>query len=104
VQQSIGIFCRLGTQQRTCRTPLQRSLDGTDGPTDRWTDTVPFRAVSVNAARNICRIGILFYYSAPDKPFSALTLLVGRPVEKQSGGVLVWLSVWNEMQTCIWPS
>jgi len=21
-----------------------------------------------------------------------------------SGGVLAWLSVWNEMQTCIWPS
>ena len=23
---------------------------------------------------------------------------------KQSGGVLAWLSVWNEVQTCIWPS
>jgi len=21
-----------------------------------------------------------------------------------SGGVLVWLSVWSEVQTCIWPS
>ena len=27
-----------------------------------------------------------------------------RPVKKQSGGVLVWLSVWSKMQTCIWPS
>jgi len=42
---------------------------------------------------------------------SALTLLVGRqeghPVcKKQSGEVLVlvWLSVWSEVQTCIWPS
>jgi len=26
-----------------------------------------------------------------------------RPV-KNSGGVLAWLSVWNEVQTCIWPS
>jgi len=26
-----------------------------------------------------------------------------RPVKKLSGGVLGWLSVWNEMQTCIWP-
>ena len=26
------------------------------------------------------------------------------PVKKQSGGVLVWLSVWSEVQTCIWPS
>jgi len=25
-------------------------------------------------------------------------------VYKQIGGVLVWLSVWSEVQTCIWPS
>ena len=41
-------------------------------------------------------------------PFSALTLLVGRqeghPPVKMSGGMLVWLSVWSKMQTCIWPS
>ena len=41
--------------------------------------------------------------------FSALTLLVGRQerhpaCKKPSGGVLAWLSVWSEMQTCIWPS
>ena len=27
-----------------------------------------------------------------------------RPVKNMSGGVLAWLSVWSEMQTCIWPS
>ena len=41
--------------------------------------------------------------------FSALMLLVGRqeghPACKQlSSGVLAWLSVWSEVQTCIWPS
>jgi len=41
--------------------------------------------------------------------FSALTLLVGRQeghpaCKKLSGGVLAWLSVWSEFQTCIWPS
>ena len=41
--------------------------------------------------------------------FSALTLLVGRQeghpaCKKPSGGVLAWLSVWSEVQTCIWPS
>ena len=41
--------------------------------------------------------------------FSALTLLVGwqegHPASnKLSGGVLAWLSVWSEVQTCIWPS
>ena len=29
----------------------------------------------------------------------------GHPAcKKQSGGMLVWLSVWREVQTCIWPS
>jgi len=28
----------------------------------------------------------------------------GRPAcKKLSGGVLAWLSVWSEVQTCIWP-
>ena len=40
--------------------------------------------------------------------FSALMLLVGRQerhlCKKLSGGVLVWLSVWSEVQTCIQPS
>jgi len=43
--------------------------------------------------------------------FSALTLLVGwqeghpiRPVKNSSGGVLAWLFVWSEMQTCMRPS
>ena len=27
-----------------------------------------------------------------------------RPVKKPSGGVLALLSVWSEVQTCIWPS
>jgi len=41
--------------------------------------------------------------------FNAFMLLVGwqegHPACKNlSGGVLAWLSVWSEMQTCIWPS
>ena len=41
--------------------------------------------------------------------FSTLMLLVGRQeghpaCKKLSGGVLAWLSVWSEVQTCIWPS
>ena len=36
-------------------------------------------------------------------------LLVGQQkghlaCKKLSGGVLAWLSVWSEVQTCIWPS
>ena len=41
--------------------------------------------------------------------FSALTLLVGRQeghpaCKKTECRVLAWLSVWSEVQTCIWPS
>ena len=41
--------------------------------------------------------------------FSALMLLVGRQeghpaCKKLSGGVLAWLSVWSEVQTCLSPS
>ena len=41
--------------------------------------------------------------------FSALTLVVGRQeghpaCRKLSGGVLAWLSLESEVQTCIWPS
>ena len=41
--------------------------------------------------------------------FSALALSVGQQEghtagKKLSGGVMVWLSVWSEVQTCIWPS
>jgi len=42
-------------------------------------------------------------------PWVLFTLLVGRQEQhlackKLSSGVLAWLSVWSEMQTCIWPS
>ena len=50
---------------------------------------------------------ILSAFSA--SAFSALMLLVGRQgghpaCKKLSGGMLAWLSVWSEVQTCIWPS
>ena len=52
-----------------------------------------------------CRIVLVGLFLA----FSALTLLVGRQeghpaCKKLSGGVLSWLSVWSEVQTCIWRS
>ena len=52
---------------------------------------------------------ILQFYSAQMNAFSALMLLVGQQeghpaCKKLNGGVLAWLSVWSEMQTCIWPS
>jgi len=52
---------------------------------------------------------ISLFYTIAAYAFSAWTLLVGRQeghpaCKKTSGGVLAWLSIWSEMQTCIWPS
>ena len=68
--------------------------------------------VSVFPAKFIEYSLLLAYFSyllIVGKAFSALTLLVGRQeghpaCKKQSGGVLAWLSVWSEVQTCIWLS
>jgi len=40
----------------------------------------------------------------PDKIFVSLQLCNTREMGLWSGGVLAWLSVWSEMQTCMWPS
>jgi len=55
-----------------------------------------------------CLVFCLHFYRL-DCAFSALTLLVGRQEGHRackilSGGVLAWLSVWSEVQTCMWPS
>jgi len=52
----------------------------------------------------LCNIFVLMYHAFA--AFSALTLLVGQQeghlaCKKLSGGVLAWLSVWSELQTCM---
>ena len=58
---------------------------------------------------NTKTVFIIKILKADECAFSALTLLVGwqkrHPAcKKLSGGVLAWLSVWSEVQTCMWPS
>ena len=71
------------------------------GQTDRRTDVRPLhRHCSTYYASSVNREGVAF---------SALTLLVGRQeghpaCKKLSSGVLVWLSAWTEVQTCICPA
>jgi len=48
-------------------------------------------------------------FCLPFDAFGVLMLLVGRQevhpaCKKLSGGVLAWLPVWSELQTCIRPS
>ena len=63
----------------------------------------------LQSINNIGLIKIIPLGSMSTDAFSALTLLVGRQeghpaCKKLSGGVLAWLSVWSEVQTCIWSS
>jgi len=56
-----------------------------------------------------CSFAISSTVRKSNRAFSALMLLVGRQeghptCQKLSGGVLAWLSVWSEVQTCIWLS
>ena len=67
-------------------------------------DALP--AAQPTATKHYILVLLSDYVSAA---FRALTLLVeqqeGHPAcRKLSGGVLAWLSVWSEMQTCIWSS
>ena len=67
------------------------------------------RAVSVPLSISTCLLTLLSSNYLHCIAFSALTLLVGRQeghpaCKKLSGELLAWLSVWSEVQTCIWPS
>jgi len=68
----------------------------------------PWQESAVNSAALIYKVPtqILYMMRYDVLAFSTLMLLVGwqegHPAcKKLSGGVLVWLSVWSEVQTCI---
>jgi len=70
------------------------------------TETVPSSGRSRTAAAMVQNEQFISAVILPEVAFCALTLLVGwqegHPAcKKLSGGVLAWLSVWSEVQTCI---
>jgi len=65
--------------------------------------------VCVVSAKSLVCVCVCVCVCACGDYLSALTLLVGRQeghpaCKKLSGGVPAWLSVWCEVQTCMWPS
>jgi len=67
------------------------------------------RRLTTVVPEQYCCGGTFLLVTVSDFAFSALTLLVGRQeghpaCKKLSGGVLAWLSVWSEKQTCMWFS
>jgi len=66
-------------------------------------------ALTIIMKTNATAVNYLCNFNVSVCAFSALTLLAGRQeghpaCKKLSGGVLAWLSVCSEVQTCIWPS
>jgi len=98
--------CELGTQVRPIRMHLiQTGLSARD----RHEGEAIFHNPTDPANAWPSPIQLTHYAWQLFCAFSALTLLVlwqeGHPVcKKLSGGVLAWLSVWSEVQICIWPS
>ena len=88
---------------------------GTDSPDGLNTGpsglSVPLPPASLTFTPNALSVAILPIYSGLGQAlclqcFDAVGWWQeGHPAcKKQSGGVLAWLSVWSEVQTCIWPS
>ena len=71
--------------------------------------TSPFDRVHKTFYSNLIKTIQLSCAFSALSAFSALTLLVGKQeghpaCKKLSGEVLVWLSVWSEVQTCTCPA
>ena len=70
----------------------------------------PFQqSASFTLPTEVSVLGLLYNIAALLPCLFAFSSLIGwqegHPAcKKLSGGVLAWLSVWSELQTCIWPS
>jgi len=74
------------------------------GPLNGCVSSVSFILVILFHLDNLPRVTVGVYHCLLFA-FSALMLLEGHlACKKLSGGVLARLSVWSEVQTCLWPS
>jgi len=74
----------------------------------RWIIAVLWRYTHYMRSSLKCVLITVIYYTAVTPSVLWRCWLGGRKgiqsVKKLSSGVLAWLSVWSEIQTCIWPS
>ena len=93
----LGASCaRVEAELRESENRLERELAAARAEHDR---------LSSAKTRAEQELNEVLFYLLIDSHFSALTLLVGRQKGHPAcGGVLAWLSVWSEVQTCMWPS
>jgi len=96
---------RQSTEDKWKLSNSELQIDGYSLHTDDLSGNVRGAAIYVSMILVVTRFMLSNFTTA----VSALTLLVwrqeGHPAcRKLSGGVLAWLSVWSDVQTCIWPS
>ena len=101
----------LSTAAATCQFTTQDHGDVEDKVVQitRQSDHVEHQPTFHHSTFYRCFRIFLRNWAVKNSAFSALTLLVGRQeghpaCKKLSCGLLAWLSVWSEVQTCIWPS
>ena len=110
-------FPHFGSKFRFAGRTQHEAQGSSDSPADRTLPKINRKASTrfIGAKEQGYNVGSEYYHflspviKIAGYAFSALTLLVdrqeGHPAcKKLSGGVLAWLSVWSELQTCIWPS
>ena len=100
---------RYGTKIRHCHPMYYQFTSQHSESQCNWMPTICTAPSYVKSVTYNTVIHAFYVCSNKSFAFSALTLLVGRQerhpaCKKLSGGVLAWLSVWSEVQTCIWPS
>ena len=94
--------------RRNCsRDPDHAHLGNTHSPQTKTSHGRPCTKFEVSSVSHCGDItwGVKFYKVSPDPDRAPFREDFSHPAcKKLSGGVLAWLSVWSEVQICIWPS
>ena len=109
VHECVCIWHSLHPATHCVAGPTAASCISTWYSTERWQYVLQMIHILSMMTRNTDAWMIVMYVVCVLIAFSALTLLVGQQeghpaCKKLISGVLVWLSVWSEVQTCIRPS
>jgi len=113
VEQVLWVICPFCHLTISIRTPKKtQSTDPNQRPgliLSSQTARLPMEGPFVPSCCSLMSVSNYIIMIQAWSAFSALTLLVWRQeghlaYKNSSGGVLVWLSDWSEVQTCIWPS
>ena len=101
--------CMLFIRDNICRNSILLNVIVIDSDVQKTMISLLFELIRLRTT--LCSLVILILITLTFlrdclQCFDAVGWAAGRAsgLKKLSGGVLAWLSVWSEVQTCIWPS